>query len=102
MRHNSETAKKYNLYNVFTFEEYKDKHRSELADQHSISLSNVTPQKVEWLWLNRFPLGKLSIISGDPGLGKSMLTSYLATRVTQGKPFPDELCPYGQSKEKGS
>lgn len=102
MRLNSDILKKFKLYNVVTFEEYRSEHKSELADRHSTSLSSITPKKVEWLWLNRFPLGKLSIISGDPGLGKSILTSYLAAQVTQGKPFPDELCPYGQTKEKGS
>ena len=31
-------------------------------------------EKVRWLWPGRIPLGKLTILEGDPGLGKSLLT----------------------------
>jgi hypothetical protein len=52
-------------------------------------LSEVAPERVEWLWPGRIPLGKLSIIDGDPGLGKSVLTLDLAARTTQNLPMPD-------------
>lgn len=53
-------------------------------------LSSVTPTEIGWLWPNRLPLGKLSLIIGDPGLGKSYLSLDLASRVSQGWAFPDE------------
>src|SRR5439155_517050 len=31
-----------------------------------VSLSTVTPEKLRWLWPARFPLGKLSLLVGDP------------------------------------
>jgi RecA-family ATPase len=34
-------------------------------------------------------LGKLSLLAGDPGLGKSFITLDMAARVSRGTPFPD-------------
>jgi AAA domain len=51
-------------------------------------LSTVKPERVSWLWLPRIPLGKLTILDGDPGLGKSVLTLTLAALVTRGAPMP--------------
>lgn len=58
-------------------------------DGLGILLSTVKPQRVEWLWPGRIPRGKLTIIDGDPGLGKSVLTVDLAARVSRGRPMPD-------------
>lgn len=52
-------------------------------------LSDVTAQQIQWLWEPRIALGKLSILDGDPGLGKSMLMLDLAARLTGGLPMPD-------------
>jgi hypothetical protein len=41
------------------------------------------------LWRDRIPLGKLTVLDGDPGLGKSTLLLDLAARVTTGSPMPD-------------
>lgn len=58
-----------------------------------VSLADVEPRPIEWLWFNRFPLGKLSLIVGDPGLGKSFFSIYLAARVSQGECWPDIGAP---------
>src|ERR671917_1290149 len=52
-------------------------------------LSEVEPEHVEWLWPGRLPLGKLAVLDGDPGLGKSALTLDLAARVSAGLELPD-------------
>lgn len=54
-----------------------------------VSLNDVEPEPVEWLWPGRIALGKLTLIAGDPGLGKSFLTLDLAARVSTGTPWPD-------------
>ena len=54
-----------------------------------LRLADVAPQPVRWLWPGRIPLGKLTILDGDPGLGKSLLTLDLAARVSTGRPMPD-------------
>ncbi len=54
-----------------------------------IQMAAVQPQCVEWLWPGRVPLGKLTVLEGDPGLGKSTLTLDLAARVSRGARMPD-------------
>lgn len=51
-------------------------------------LSDVEPEAVEWLWPGRLPLGKISLLEGDPGLGKSTVGVDLAARVSRGLPLP--------------
>ncbi len=53
------------------------------------SLADVQPEQVQWLWPGRIALGKLTLIAGDPGLGKSFLSLDLASRVSLGSPWPD-------------
>jgi hypothetical protein len=56
---------------------------------YGVLLSKVVPQRVRWLWDGRIALGKLNLVEGDPGTGKSVATTDLAARVTTGKPWPD-------------
>lgn len=58
-----------------------------------ISLAEVEAQKIEWLWAGRISLGKLTVIDGDPGNGKSAMTIDLAARVSAGLSMPDgQVC----------
>lgn len=43
---------------------------------------------VEWFWKDRIPLGALSMLQGDPGLGKSFITAAVAATATIGGAFP--------------
>jgi len=52
-------------------------------------LSSVEPEEVSWLWPSWLALGKLALVDGDPGLGKSAMTLDLAARVSAGMAFPD-------------
>jgi putative DNA primase/helicase len=54
------------------------------------TVSSVTSRAVEWLWPGRLPLGKIAMLDGDPGLGKSNVTLDLAARVSTGSPMPFE------------
>lgn len=54
-----------------------------------VNLADVERERVEWLWSGYLARGKLHIVDGDPGLGKSSVTLDLAARVTTGKPWPD-------------
>lgn len=102
LQHETNLAQELKGAGLIPFEEHQKDQLKENADRVSVALNAVTPQKVNWLWLNRIPLGKLTMVSGDPGLGKSMLTSYLAAQVTTGKAFPGELLEHGKSKATGS
>lgn len=62
---------------------------SQTPEEIGVILSNVKPERVEWLWPGRIPKGKLSLLDGDPGTGKSALTADLAARVSSGDSWPD-------------
>ena len=53
-------------------------------------MSDIQPEQLEWLWPNRIPLGKLTLLAGDPGLGKSFVTCDMAARVSRGAVWPDD------------
>ena len=52
-------------------------------------LSDISTCPVSWLWQGRVPRGKVTMLAGDPGLGKSFLTLDLAARVTVNADMPD-------------
>ena len=51
--------------------------------------STVRPTKVDWLWYPYIPYGKLTVVQGDPGEGKSTFMINIAALVTKGLPMPD-------------
>lgn len=54
-----------------------------------VSLASVEPKRLRWLWPGRIPFGKVALLDGDPGLGKSLVTIDLTARVTRGEAMPD-------------
>ena len=54
-----------------------------------ICLADVEPEMVDWLWKPYIPIGKLSMIEGDPGLGKSWITLAIASHVVTGQGLPN-------------
>ena len=56
---------------------------------NDILASSVTPEQVRWWWPGWLPVGKVAVLDGDPGLGKSGITLDLAARITRGRPMPD-------------
>jgi len=52
-------------------------------------LQDVEPREVSWLWPGRIPLGRITLLVGRPGEGKSYLTAYMAARVSRGRCWPD-------------
>jgi hypothetical protein len=63
--------------------------RDDLDPRTDARLSHTMPEHVRWLWPGRIPLGKLTVMEGDPAVGKSTLTLDLAARVTTGVQWPD-------------
>jgi hypothetical protein len=54
----------------------------------AVRLADVQRTTVEWLWSQRIPRGAITILDGDPGLGKSTLMADIAARVTTGNVMP--------------
>lgn len=49
-----------------------------------IRMSEIESQKIEWLWYPFIPYGKLTIIQGDPGDGKTTLVLNIAAKLSKG------------------
>lgn len=60
-------------------------------------MADVQPEAISWLWPGRIALGKITLIAGDPGLGKSLLTATMSAIVSKGLAWPldDTLSPIG-------
>ncbi|MGI8830855.1 MAG: AAA family ATPase, partial [Candidatus Limnocylindria bacterium] len=54
-----------------------------------VNLASVQRERVEWLWPGRLARGKLHMLDGDPGLGKSTTALDLAARLSRGATMPD-------------
>jgi predicted ATP-dependent serine protease len=61
-----------------------------MSTTHWTILSEVQPKPVQWLWDGRVPFGKVTLLDGEPGSGKSLLAIDLAARVSRGLPMPLE------------
>jgi putative DNA primase/helicase len=57
--------------------------------------ADIKPEKIEWLWQARLPLGKCVLVAGEGGLGKSMLLAWITAAVSRGKDWP---CGEGRSR----
>jgi len=58
-------------------------------DSIGVKLTEVETQPIEWLWRGRIPFGKITLLDGDPGVGKSLLALTIAACVSTGRPMPD-------------
>lgn len=58
-------------------------------------VSAIVPRALIWLWSNRLAAGKLAILEGDPGLGKSLVALDLCARLSTGRAFPDGAPTFG-------
>ena len=53
-----------------------------------IKASDITPKKIRWLWYPYISFGKVTLLQGDPGDGKSKLMLSLAALLSKGEPLP--------------
>ena len=51
--------------------------------------ADIDPAPIHWLWKPYLARGKLAILDGDPGTGKSFVAVDLAARLSRGGPMPD-------------
>jgi putative DNA primase/helicase len=52
-------------------------------------VDTVVKEILCWLWFGYFAVGKLNLLNGDPGLGKSLALLDIIARVTTGRKWPD-------------
>jgi hypothetical protein len=61
-----------------------------------VRMAEVEREEVDWLWHPYIALGKLTLLEGDPGIGKSWITAALACAVSRGRGLPGmQLCEAG-------
>ena len=85
------TAPTFSLGAMKGARSYLPKNQPELK---LISLEDVVVEPVRWLWYPYIPLGKLSIIHGDPAEGKTTLALWIAAACSRGLALPG-----GENKE---
>lgn len=54
-----------------------------------MSFANVAPEPVDDLWPKRVARGKVNLITGDPGQGKTLIALDIAARISKGDAWPD-------------
>jgi putative DNA primase/helicase len=63
-----------------------------------VCMADVESRPVNWLWRNRIARGRITLVVGMPGCGKSFVTCDLASRISTGTPWPDgEPCERGRT-----
>jgi RecA/RadA recombinase len=55
-----------------------------------INMADVLVETVRWIWYPYLPRGKLTIVQGDPGEGKTSFALALVALLTKGEPLPGE------------
>jgi hypothetical protein len=62
-------------------------------------MTSFESREVSWVWRRRIPLAKITIIDGDPNLGKSVIANAdLAARVSTGDEMPDGSVGLGEPR----
>lgn len=54
-----------------------------------ISMSDIQVEEVKWIWYPYIPRGKITIVQGDPGEGKTTFVLALVALLTTGLPLPE-------------
>ena len=67
------------------------------VEELDVCMADVVPQKVEWLIEPYIPLGKLTLVEGDPDEGKSFAMLAIAAAITSGGSLP-----FGELAEPGN
>lgn len=61
------------------------------AELKLIQMSEIESEEVNWLWYPYIPYGKLTIVQGDPGDGKTTLVLNIAAKLSKGETLDDEM-----------
>ncbi|MCP4885004.1 MAG: AAA family ATPase [Planctomycetaceae bacterium] len=67
-------------------------------ESNVVWFSEIEPVEIDWLWPARIPAGRITLLVGLPGKGKSLVTVDMAARVSTGTNWPDgSECPQGSA-----
>ena len=63
-----------------------------IATPDLVFLDTVKAESVRWLWPGRIPIGAITLLIGDPGLGKSTVSLAAAALVSKGSEIGRASC----------
>ncbi|MEO1497825.1 MAG: AAA family ATPase [Planctomycetota bacterium] len=66
-----------------------DDAQAEKVEPVLVTMADVEPTEVRWLWRDRIPCGRLTLVCGPPGIGKTFIGTDATARVTTGTAWPD-------------
>ena len=61
-----------------------------MNEQEILCFADIQAEEVKWLWYPYIPYGKITILQGDPGCGKTMAVLSLAALLSKGENLPFE------------
>ena len=67
-----------------------------------VKASEIEPKEVKWLWYPYIPFGKVTLLQGDSGDGKSKLMLSIVALLSNGEPRRRMLPDYGTVSMKGT
>lgn len=78
------------------YQKWRRKHAEREADQGVLTYrraDKIEARPIRWLWPGRIARGKVSMIAGNPGLGKSQVTASMTAIVSTGGTWPVDKTP---------
>lgn len=60
-----------------------------MANELLTLYSEITPKPIKWIWHPYIPVGKITILQGDPGDGKSTMMMHIISEISKGGTLPD-------------
>jgi len=63
-----------------------------MLDFKIFTMNDIEAQPVSWLWETYIPRGKITVVQGDPGEGKTTMMLAVAAAITNGGALPDGFC----------
>jgi len=86
-----EEARKYQAQQAAKRQRTQERNKKEgKSGLRLVCMSEINPREVQWLWKPYIPLGKLTILRGDPGSGKTSFALAVAAIVSRGALFPGQ------------
>ena len=65
------------------------KNKTHVETVDLVKASDITPEATDWLWDGWLAAGKMHIIGGSPGTGKTTICLSLAAILSAGGTWPD-------------
>ena len=67
-----------------------------------VKASEIEPREVKWLWYPYIPFGKVTLLQGDPGDGKSKLMLSVVALLSKGEALREIFLEERKHKEHGT